>query len=77
MNFDLAVPLAQNLLLLGCDILIAKEHHASLRDQQTQLILLFISQVFQLQSNNLGACKVNVCGKASIRGMYRCVQSSG
>lgn len=62
MDLDLAKPFAKLFLLLGRDILIPEEDHAAFSDQQAQLILLLVRQVFQLQSHDLRA---NVSGQVN------------
>lgn len=53
MNLDFAPILAQLKLLLRAEILIAEEHHAPFSDQQRELISLLVSEVFQLQADDL------------------------
>jgi hypothetical protein len=53
MDLHLPKMLTQSLLLLRRNILISKENHTPLRNQQSQLILLLIRQILQLQTHNL------------------------
>lgn len=53
MDLDFAIIPAQLELLLRAEILIAEEHHAPFSDQQRELISLLVSEVFQLQADDL------------------------
>lgn len=58
MNLDLAIVLAQLLLVLRRQVLVAEEDDAALGDQESQLVALLVRQVLQLQALNL---RPNVC----------------
>jgi hypothetical protein len=55
MDLKLPIIFAQGALLLRRKILITKEHHTSLSNQESQLILLFVSQIFELQASDLSS----------------------
>ena len=54
MNLNLAIMLSKLLLLLRSEILISEKDNRSLRNQKSKLILLLVSKIFQLKTNNLG-----------------------
>lgn len=47
---DLTVKFKQSTLLLGCDVLVPEEHNASVCNEQSQLSLLRVCQLTQLDS---------------------------
>ncbi len=55
MDLNLAKVLAQLLLLLRRDVLVAEEDDAALGDQQRQLVALHVGQILELQAFDLSA----------------------
>lgn len=55
MNFNLAIPFTKLFLLLRRNVLIPKEDHAPLRNQQPKLVFLLRREVLELEADNLGA----------------------
>lgn len=55
MDLDFTKILAELKLLLRAKILIAEKYDAALRDEQSKLVSLLVSQVLELQADNLGA----------------------
>ena len=55
MDLNLPIIFVQDPLLLRRKILIVKEHHTSLSNQESQLILLFISQIFEPHASDLSS----------------------
>lgn len=60
MDLDLTKPFAQLLLLLWGDVLVSEEDNAPFRNQEAQLVFLFVVQVLELQPHDLGS---NVLGE--------------
>lgn len=59
-DLDFAIILSEFELLLWAKILIAEEHDTALGDQESELISLLVSQIFELEADDFRA---NVCGK--------------
>jgi hypothetical protein len=55
MDFNLPIIFTKGPLLLRRKILITKEHNASLGNQESELILLSVCQIFELQANDLSS----------------------
>jgi hypothetical protein len=55
MNFNFTIILSKLELFLRTKILIAEEDDAALGDQESELVALLVSQVFELEPDDLGA----------------------
>lgn len=55
MNLDFTEMLAELKLLLRTQILVAEENDTALSDKESELVSLLVSQVLELQANNLSA----------------------
>lgn len=55
MNLHFAIIPSQLKLLLRAQVLVAEEHDTPLSDQQGELVSLLVSEIFELETNDLGA----------------------
>lgn len=60
MDLDFTKILAKLELLLWAEILVAEEDNTALSDEESELVSLLVSQIFELQADNLGS---NVSGQ--------------